>query len=152
MKRSPATGSTRGFPWHDRLLLLLMLTYVILLGCLWGAHLEGTLHAVKITPFDTIVPPGAKTAPQKHMYEEVHYVLSGHGSTTVELPDGSSHTFEWGPKSLFALPLNCSYQHFNGSGQETARLSSTNNLPMVLNLFHQEKFVFDNPCSDTPRS
>ena len=55
-------GPTRGFPWHDRLLLLLMLTYVVLLGCLWGAHLKGTLHAVKITPFDTIVPPGAETA------------------------------------------------------------------------------------------
>ena len=54
-------GPTRGFPWHDRLLLLLMLTYVVLLGCLWGAHLKGTLHAVKITPFDTIVPPGAET-------------------------------------------------------------------------------------------
>ena len=112
-------------------------------------HLKGRGDWLAV--FVISLPPGAKTAPQKHMYEEVHYVLSGHGSTTVELPDGSKHSFEWGPKSLFALPLNCSFQHFNGSGQEPARLSSTNNLPMVLNLFHQEKFVFDNPCSFAER-
>ena len=31
--------------------------------------------------------------------------------------DGRKHSFEWGPKSLFALPLNARYQHFNASGQ-----------------------------------
>ena len=89
-------------------------------------------------------PPERKTAPQKHLYEEVVYVLSGHGSTTLELADGRKHSFEWGPKSLFALPLNARYQHFNSSGRERARLASTNNLAMMLNLFHNEHFVFDN--------
>src|SRR5207302_9286551 len=36
------------------------------------------------------------------------------------------------------------YQHFNSSGRERARLASTNNLALVLNLFHNESFVFDN--------
>ena len=70
--------------------------------------------------------------------------LSGHGSTTVETSDGRKHSFEWGPKSLFALPLNARYQHFNSSGRERARLASTNNLCMMLNLFHNESFVFQN--------
>src|SRR4051812_45496265 len=87
---------------------------------------------------------GAKTAPQKHLYEEVVYVLSGHGSTTVEAADGRRHSFEWGPHSLFAIPLNVRYQHFNGSGAAPARLASTNNLCMTLNLYHDESFVFQN--------
>ena len=66
-------------------------------------------------------------------------------ATTVESSDGRKHSFEWGPKSLFALPLNARYQHFNASGQEHARLASTNNFCMMLNLFHNDAFVFDNP-------
>ena len=71
-------------------------------------------------------------------------MLSGHGNTTIEASDGRKHSFEWGPKSLFALPLNARYQHFNSSGRERARLASTNNLALMLNLFHSEAFVFDN--------
>jgi cupin superfamily acireductone dioxygenase involved in methionine salvage len=105
-------------------------------------HLKGRGDFVSIFVLD--LAPGAKTEPQKHLYEEVVYVLSGYGSTTVETSDGRKHSFEWGPKSLFALPLNARYQHFNASGRERARLASTNNLCMMLNLFHNESFIFQN--------
>lgn len=105
-------------------------------------HLEGRGDFVSVFVID--LPPGGKTEPQQHLFEEVVYVLDGHGSTTVESHDGSRHSFEWGPKSLFALPLNAKYRHFNGSGQKPARLSSTNNLPLVMNLFHNHDFVFAN--------
>ncbi len=72
------------------------------------------------------------------------YVLSGQGSTTIEIADGRKHTFEWGPKSMFAIPLNTKYRHFNGSGSERALLVSTTNLPAVMNMFHNEKFIFNN--------
>lgn len=88
---------------------------------------------------------GASSAPQQHLYEEVVYVVEGRGSTQVELPGGDRRTFEWGPCSLFGIPLNARYRHFNGSGAERALLVSTTNLPMMLNLFHNERFVFDNP-------
>lgn len=90
------------------------------------------------------LPKGGKTSPQKHLYEEVIYVISGHGSTTIETPDGRQHAFEWGPKSLFAIPLNVRHQHFNGSGSQPARLASTNNLCMTINLYHDEDFIFNN--------
>ncbi len=106
-------------------------------------HLEGRGDFVSIFVID--IAPGGKTAPQRHLFEEVIYVLSGHGSTTVETHDGKKHSFEWGPKSLFALPLNAHYQHFNGSGAERARFASVNNLCIMLNLFHNEGFIFDNP-------
>jgi gentisate 1,2-dioxygenase len=107
------------------------------------AHLKGRGDFVAV--FVLELAPGAKSEPQRHLYEEVVYVLSGHGSTTIETADGRRHSFEWGPKSLFALPLNARYRHFNASGRERARLASTNNLPIVMNLFHSEAFIFDNP-------
>jgi uncharacterized RmlC-like cupin family protein len=111
-------------------------------------HLKGRGDFLGIFLID--LPPGGKSKPQRHLAEEVIYVLEGHGSTTIKTRDGQdakTHSFEWGRGSLFALPLNAEYQHFNGSGRDRARLSSTNNLPMVLNLFHNEEFVFQNPFS-----
>jgi hypothetical protein len=105
-------------------------------------HLKGRGDFVSIFVLD--LAPGSKTDPQRHLFEEVVYVLSGYGSTMVETSDGRKHSFEWGPKSLFALPLNSRYQHFNSSGREHARLASTNNLCLMLNLFHNEEFVFQN--------
>ena len=114
------------------------------------AHLRGRGDFVSIFVVD--IPPGGKTAPQRHLFEEVVYVLEGHGSTTIKTPDGETHSFEWGPKSLFALPLNAEYRHFNGSGRSRARISSTNNLPVVLNAFHNEAFIFQNDASFPERA
>jgi mannose-6-phosphate isomerase-like protein (cupin superfamily) len=69
------------------------------------------------------IPAGGKTRPVKHLYEAFFFTLSGHGSTVVWTPDGQKRTFEWGPKAVFAIPLNCTYQIFNGSGREPARVS-----------------------------
>jgi mannose-6-phosphate isomerase-like protein (cupin superfamily) len=91
------------------------------------------------------LPPGKASDPQKHLYEEVIYVLDGRGSTSIDASDGTRHSFEWGPKSLFALPLNARYQHFNTSGQRPARLAGVTNLPMMLNAFHNTDFIFHNP-------
>jgi len=108
-----------------------------------AVHLKGRGDFVSMFVLD--LAPGAATAPQRHLFEEVLYVLSGRGSTTIESADGRVHTFEWGPRSLFAIPLNTKYRHFNGSGAERARLATTTNLPAVLNMFHNQAFVFDNP-------
>jgi oxalate decarboxylase/phosphoglucose isomerase-like protein (cupin superfamily) len=107
------------------------------------AELKGRGDFVTIFVLD--LPPGGQTSPQRHLFEEVVYVLSGHGSTVIEAEDGDKHGFEWGPKSLFALPLNARYRHFNGSGREPARLAAVNNLPILINLFHNKRFIFDNP-------
>jgi mannose-6-phosphate isomerase-like protein (cupin superfamily) len=91
------------------------------------------------------IAEGGSTRRMQHCFEEVFYVLEGHGSTTVTLADGRSRSFEWGPKSLFSIPLNCPYQLFNASGRERAKLASTNSLPVTLKLYHNEDFVFRNP-------
>ena len=71
-------------------------------------------------------------------------MLEGRGSTAIETADARRHSFEWGPRSLFAIPLNARYRLFNASGSEKARLVSTANLPAVLNMFHDAEFVFAN--------
>lgn len=110
-------------------------------GCFAHCHGRGDFMANYVLE----VPAGGKTRPVKHLYESFFYVLSGHGSTTVWSPNGESRTFEWGPKAVFAIPLNCKYQIFNGSGRDATRLSCTNDAPLTLNLYHNEGFVFDNP-------
>ena len=106
-------------------------------------HLHGRGDYISV--FVHEIPPGGKTRPMGHCFEEIFYVLEGHGATSVTASDGTRHSFEWGPKSLFSVPLNSPYQIFNTSGQEPAKLSSTTNLPMVLKLFHNDEFVFNNP-------
>jgi gentisate 1,2-dioxygenase len=91
------------------------------------------------------IPPGGKTDPQQHLFEEVIYCLEGRGSTVVEAPNGQRHTFEWGPSSLIAIPLNTRYQHFNTQGNAPTRFCSATNLPLVMNVFHDEEFIFQNP-------
>jgi mannose-6-phosphate isomerase-like protein (cupin superfamily) len=117
-------------------------------GCFAHTHGMGDFMANYVLE----VLPGRKTAPIKHLYEAFFYVLAGHGSTTVWLPDGEVRTFEWGPKALFAIPLNCRYQVFNGSGREPVRLSCTNDAPLTINLYHNIDFVFENNFSFAERT
>src|SRR6516165_8641810 len=109
-----------------------------------AVHLKGRGDFANMFLFD--IGPGRSTAPQRHLYEEVVYVLEGHGSTQLEFADGGRRSFEWCEKSLFAIPLNAKYRHFNGSGTERALLVSTTNLPMIMNVFHSEDFVFACDC------
>ncbi len=88
------------------------------------------------------LPAGGETVPQRHLIEEVFLVIEGHGSAVVENAAGARHSFEWGPNSLFSVPLNARYQLFNGSGSQPARLASTNDLPLKMNLLHDEDFIF----------
>ena len=110
-------------------------------GCFAHTHGRGDFMANYVLE----VEPGQKTGKIRHLYEALFYVLAGSGSTVVWLPDGTTRTFEWGPKAMFAIPLNCPYQIFNVSGLETTRLSCTNDAPLTINLYHNLDFVFDNP-------
>jgi mannose-6-phosphate isomerase-like protein (cupin superfamily) len=108
-----------------------------------AAHLKGRGDFCNM--FVLELPPGKSTIPQRHLYEDVYYVLEGRGSTQIEFDGGQKRSFEWGPKSLFSIPLNAQHRHFNGSGTERALLTTTTNLPMIMNVFHNERFVFDTP-------
>lgn len=89
------------------------------------------------------LPPGAASNPWQHLFESIIYVLDGNGSTVLTMPDGSTTTFEWGPGSLFSIPLNLRYQLLNASGTRRARLACMTNMPMLVKLFRDDAAVFD---------
>lgn len=108
-----------------------------------ACHLKGRGDFGNLFVFD--IPPGGSTTPQRHVYEEVVYVLEGAGSTQIELLSGEKRVFEWSEGGMFAIPLNAAYRHYNSSGRNRCLLSSSTNLPLVMNTFYDENFIFSNP-------
>ena len=107
-------------------------------------HLTNDSHLVEIRP-------GGKSEPEHHMYEEFVYVISGRGATTIWFDDSNKQTFEWKAGSLFALPLNAWYQHFNGRGDEPARYLGVTTAPPMMRLYNDLDFIFDSPHAFTGR-
>ena len=52
------------------------------------------------------ITPAQSLKPQKQMFEEMIFVLKGHGAISVWLDDGKKQTFEWQERSMFSIPLN----------------------------------------------
>lgn len=105
------------------------------------------LHGLELSA-DTYVceiPPGDSLKPQRHLYEEMIFVLAGRGATTIWNEGGRKHTFEWQEGSLFAPPLNAWHQHFNGSGDKPARYLGVTLAPVYINLCNDLDFIFNNP-------
>jgi mannose-6-phosphate isomerase-like protein (cupin superfamily) len=89
------------------------------------------------------IPPGEALNPERHLYEELIYILEGHGATEVwsgENGKGKVH-FEWQKGSLFAVPLNSWHRLYNGSRQPALFLAVTS-APMMIDLLHDVEFVF----------
>jgi len=92
------------------------------------------------------IPPGGELNAERHLYEELLYVLSGRGATVVwngpgQGPEGA-HSFEWEAGALFAPPLNTWHRLHNASGVEPARFLAVTNAPLVMDVFHSPEFVF----------
>ncbi|HLY65147.1 MAG TPA: ethanolamine ammonia lyase-activating protein [Chloroflexota bacterium] len=95
--------------------------------------------------FVTEIPAGGALNVERHMFEELVYVLDGRGSTSTWYSEDKKISFEWSAGSVFSIPLNAYFQHFNGEGSQPARLFSVSSGPLIISLFHNLKFVFDNP-------
>ena len=89
------------------------------------------------------IPPAKQTIPQRHLYEELVYVVSGRGTTTIWNNQGARVAFEWQAGSLFAIPLNAWYQHVNVSVTDPVRCYAVTNAPLMMNLIHNQDFIFN---------
>src|SRR5437868_10234290 len=89
------------------------------------------------------IAPGKKLEPQRQLFEEMILVLEGRGSTSVWNDAGRRITFEWKAGAMFAIPLNCWHQQFNGYGQAPARYVAVTDAPPVINLYEDVEFVFN---------
>src|SRR6266849_5820967 len=88
--------------------------------------------------------PRAKTEPQRYLFEEVLYVLTGEGESVIWQPGSKNkQSVRWKAGSVLAPPLNVWRQHIN-RGQAPARFLVMTNAPVVIDLFHNLNFVFNN--------
>mgnify|MGYP000580874366 CR=1 FL=1 len=88
------------------------------------------------------IEPGGETSEQHHFYFEMVYVMRGSGLTQIGHGE-NQRRFEWDKHSCFAIPRNTPYKHVNLSGDESVKLVSHTDLPLVLDMALDEEFVFD---------
>src|SRR5712692_7833371 len=88
------------------------------------------------------IAPHGKTAAQRYLFEEVVYILNGEGETLIK-SNGHTQTLRWKAGSVIGPPLNTWRQHVN-TGDQPARFLAITNAPVVIDLFHNSDFVFNN--------
>jgi oxalate decarboxylase/phosphoglucose isomerase-like protein (cupin superfamily) len=96
------------------------------------------------------IPAGSALQPERHFYEEVICILDGQGATEIWQDQGRKQMFEWGPWSLFAPPLNTWHRLLNG-GRTAVRFLAVTNAPLVMDVVHNEDFIFNCPYNFAER-
>ncbi len=104
-------------------------------------HLKGMKHAITGMYVMEVAPEKALN-PEKHLYEEMIYILKGQGATEIWQEGQSKRTFEWGEGSFFAPPINTWHRLYN-VGREPVLFLGVTNAPIVMDLFHSPEFVFE---------
>jgi oxalate decarboxylase/phosphoglucose isomerase-like protein (cupin superfamily) len=94
------------------------------------------------------IPGGGTMSPSRFALDEVIFVLSGHGITTVWTDEGKKHSFEWGPRSLFCIPQGVYRQHANARGDQPARIVANNYMPLAMEMFPDPKFFYNDSYMD----
>ena len=91
------------------------------------------------------VPGAGALNPEKHLYEEIYFVVEGRGTTEVWLEgDNRRHVFEWQKNSLFSIPVNAMHRIVNASSSPALLLAGTT-APNLMNLMNNVGAIFDCP-------
>lgn len=88
------------------------------------------------------IPPGEALQPEKHMYEELIFILRGRGSTEVKWEGEQPQHFEWEAGSVFSPPLNTSHRLYNGTNEPALFLALTN-APLMMDVINNVPFIFN---------
>jgi len=96
---------------------------------------EGRLVQMDTTVVE--IPPGGKLAARKLLAEEVIYIISGKGSTTMWKagPKPTKVKYEWAAGDVLSPSLNVWREHVNTSATEPARFLSMTSTPVTKNIF-----------------
>ena len=87
------------------------------------------------------VPSGSSLEPERHLFEEVFFVVEGRGRTTVWLDGSEPESVEWQANSVFTVPLNAWHRHEAGPSGD-ALLIVGSNAPVAMQFFMNTDFVF----------
>ena len=88
------------------------------------------------------VPGGGALKAERHLYEEIFYVLEGRGATEVwTASEPTPSVFEWQTNSIFSVPLNSWHRVVNTS-REPALILTANNAPPIMELIRDRSFIF----------
>lgn len=109
-----------------------------------GAYVDLVGSADRQGAYICEIPPGGSLKPEKHLFEEFIYIVSGEGTASVWNEGGAKQTFAWQAGSLFSPPLNTWHAFSNTQSHEPARFFAVTGAPMYMNLFHNEDFIFHN--------
>ncbi len=91
------------------------------------------------------VPGAGALNAEKHLYEEIYYVVEGRGTTEVWLDnDSKRHVFEWQQGSLFSIPVNAWHRIVNASSAPALLLAGTT-APNLLNLINNVDALYNCP-------
>ena len=88
------------------------------------------------------IPAGGTLEPEKHLYDELIYVLQGRGLAEVWQEGQGKRSFEFGEGSLFAMPTNAWHRLVNG-GQQPVLFFAKTTAPTVMNSFRNKDFIFN---------
>lgn len=100
-----------------------------------GAVDSNGAHVIRLAP-------GQGTRTHQQVFDEIVYVVSGQGLTEVELAGGGVATARWEAGALFSIPLNRQFRHI--ATDAGAVLYSVNGAPLVMNMFHNDEFTWEN--------
>ncbi len=104
-------------------------------------YLEGVKQSGFTGMYVAEIQSGKALNPEKHLYEELIYILKGQGATEIWQEGEPKRSFEWAEGSFFAPPLNTWHRLYN-VGKEPVIFLGVTNAPIVMDLYHSPEFVF----------
>jgi oxalate decarboxylase/phosphoglucose isomerase-like protein (cupin superfamily) len=89
------------------------------------------------------ISAGGATLPERHLFEEMVYILQGEGVAEIQQRDRVPENMVWRAGSLFSPPLNALHRLINYSDQPALFLAVTT-APVALDHYRNEQFIFQN--------
>ena len=77
--------------------------------------------AIRLQPHLSELPPGKASVKHRHTTEAVLYIVKGNGHTVMHYDGEPEERVDWEEGDLIGIPLWAWHQHFNDSGDDTAR-------------------------------
>ncbi len=101
---------------------------------------EGRLKQMDVTIVE--IPAGGQLALHRHLAEEMVYIISGQGHTTIwNQANGKKEKYNWKEGDYLSPTLNSWHQHVNASTSSASRILLITSTPLIKNLFKSDALV-----------